>query len=175
MIESLEIDIGILGVQLFYDGKNFHAYDPGFRIQGEGPHFYLQGIYEYDQIKMLLEFAIKGDISDILAESNSDPSLAGYVARTIWILGKPGIVSKIIGLEEIIEKANVLKILNRFLPGDELSEDMVGTERQVLMRIYTFAKSEIELDDISHCISETVQVIDCEGISLISDLYIPFK
>lgn len=175
MIESLQIDIGILGVQLFYDGKNFHAYDPGFRIQGEGPHFYLQGIYEYDQLKMLLEFAIKGNISDVLAEFNSDPALAGYVARTIWILGRPGIVSKIIGLEEIIEKANVLKILNRFLPGDELSEDMIGTERQVLMRIYTFAKSEIELDEITHYISETVQVIDCEGISLISDLYIPFK
>jgi hypothetical protein len=70
-------------------------------------------------------------------------------------------------------KPNVIKVLSRFLPGDQLSEDMVGTERQVLMRIYTVGKSEFELDEINRYISETIQVIDREGISLLADLYVP--
>jgi hypothetical protein len=173
MIESLQINIGVLGLQIFYDGNNFYAYDPGFRIQGEGPHFYLKGIHKYDQIKMLIEYAIEGKISANFVEFTNDPKLDGYVARTIWVLGRPGVVSEIIGLEEITKKPNVIKILNRFLPGDHLSEDMIGTERQVLMRIYTVGKSEFELDEINRYISETIQVIDHEGMSLIADLYVP--
>jgi biotin carboxylase len=175
MIESLRIDFGVLGIQIFYDGNNFYVYDPGFRIQGEGPHFYLDGIQEFDQIRMLLKFAAEGKISEDSNQFNSDPSLAGYLARTIWILGKPGTVSQIIGVEEILSKPNVLKILNRFSPGDLLSEDMIGTERQVLMRIYTFGKTQIELDEINHFIAETIQVIDQNGDSLISDLFVPKK
>lgn len=173
MIESLQINVGVLGLQIFYDGKDFYAYDPGFRVQGEGPHFYLKGIHQYDQIKMLIEFAIKGEISANSAGITMDPTLGGNFTRTIWILGRPGILSEIIGLEKITVIPNVIKILSRFLPGDQLSEDMVGTERQVLMRIYTVGKSEFELDEINRYISETIQVIDREGISLIADLYVP--
>lgn len=173
MIESLQIYVGVLGLQIFYDGINFYAYDPGFRVQGEGPHFYLKGIHQYDQIKMLIEYAIEGKISSNSPEFTNDPALGEYVARTIWILGRPGVVSEIIGLDEINEKPNVIKILNRFLPGDHLSEDMIGTERQVLMRIYTVAKSQFELDEINRYISETIQVIDHKGMSLVADLYVP--
>jgi biotin carboxylase len=173
MIESLQINFGVLGLQIFYDGKNFYAYDPGFRLQGEGPHFYLDGIQQCDQIRMLLKFATEGRISEDFIQFNYDPSLNGYLARTIWILGKPGTISKIIGIEEILLKPNVLKILNRFSSGDLLSEDMIGTERQVLMRIYTFGKTQFELDEINLFIAETIQVIDQQGYSLISDLFIP--
>ena len=175
MIESLQINIGVLGLQMFYDGKNFYAYDPGFRMQGEGPHFYLKWIHEYDQIEMFLKYAIEGKVSKNSLEFINDPKLSGYVARTIWILGRPGVVSEIIGLKEITEKPSVIKILNRFLPGDHLSEDMIGTERQVLMRVYTLSKDGTELDEINRYISETIQVLDPQGNSLISDLYVPLK
>lgn len=173
MIESLKINFGVLGIQIFYDGNNFYAYDPGFRVQGEGPHFYLNDIQEFDQIKMLLKFSIDGKLSDTSLDFRPDPTLAGYLARTIWILGKPGTVSEIIGVEEILLKPNVLKVLIRFAPGDHLSEDMIGTERQVLMRIYTFGKTQKEIDELNHYIAETIRVIDHQGDSLISDLFVP--
>jgi hypothetical protein len=122
---------------------------------------------------MLIEYAIEGKISANSVEFTNDPKLDGYVARTIWVLGRPGVVSEIIGLEEITKKPNVIKILNRFLPGNHLTEDMIGTERQVLMRFYTIGKSEFELDEINRYISDTIQVIDHEGMSLIADLYVP--
>jgi hypothetical protein len=112
-------------------------------------------------------------VSENALEIEMNPSLIGYLARTIWILGRPGIVSGIIGLDKLVERPSVLKILTRFLPGEHLSEDMIGTERQVLMRIYTLSKSEIELDETTRYISETVRVIDHNGNSLISDIYIP--
>jgi hypothetical protein len=122
---------------------------------------------------MLVKYAFEGKISANAFEFSNDPTLGGYVARTIWILGKPGVISEIIGLDEIREKPSVLKILSRFLPGDHLSEDMIGTERQVLMRIYTLGKSELELNEINRYISETLQVFDHKGKSLIADLYVP--
>jgi hypothetical protein len=175
MIESLQIRTGVLGIQVFYDGHDFYAYDPGFRLQGEGPHFYLKAFHKYDQIKMMLKFAIDGEASEESEEVRVDPALTGYFARTIWVLGKPGIVSEIIGLEELTENPNVIKILNRFYPDDELNMEMIGTERQVLMRIYTFGMSELELDATCHYISETLKVLDDKGNSLISDLYFPLK
>ena len=173
MIESLRIENAVLGIQVFYDGKNFYAYDPGFRIQGEGPHFYLNEIHNFDQIRMLLEFAIEGKVSENVIDFRNDPNLKGLVARTIWILGSPGIVSEIIGLDELGKIPNVIKVLNRFLPGDHLTEEMIGTERQVLMRIYTIGSSRFELDRVALFISERVRVNDIAGRSLISDVYSP--
>jgi formate-dependent phosphoribosylglycinamide formyltransferase (GAR transformylase) len=175
MIESLQINTGVLGVQVFYDGSDFYAYDPGFRIQGEGPHFYLNAIYDYDQIRMMLNFAVKGKASEESVEVIVDPELTGYLARTIWVLGSPGIVSEIHGLEELTKNPNVIKILNRFFPDDALSAEMIGTERQVLMRIYTLGKNELELDETSRYVSETLRVLDQDGNSLISDLYSPLR
>jgi biotin carboxylase len=173
MIESLRIENAVLGCQLFYDGKDFYAYDPGFRIQGEGPHFYLNEIHNFDQIEMLLEFAIEGKVSENVVKIRNDPHLKGFLARTIWILGSPGIVSEIIGLDELEKIPNVIKVLNRFLPGDHLTDEMIGTERQVLMRIYTIGKSRFELDKLASYISERVRVNDIAGKNLISDIYSP--
>ena len=173
MIESLQIENAVLGLQVFYSGVEFYAYDPGFRLQGEGPHFYLNEIQKIDHIDMLLEFAI-GNISFQNSRNvRNDPAMNGYLARTIWILGKPGVVSAIIGLDKHSKFSKVIKVLNRFSPGDHLTEEMVGTERQVLMRIYTLAKTYSELEVISQYVSKTVKVIDVEGKSLISDVYEP--
>jgi biotin carboxylase len=175
MIESLRIENAVLCIQMFYDGKDFYAYDPGFRIQGEGPHFYLNKIHNFDQIKMLLEFAIEGKVSENVIENRNDPHLKGLLARTIWILGSPGIVSEIFGLDELGKIPNVIKVLKRFLPGDHLTEEMIGTERQVLMRIYTIGTSLIELDKLARFISEIVRVNDIAGKSMISDIYSPIS
>lgn len=174
MIESLEIENGVLGIQVFYNGSEFYAYDPGFRLQGEGPHFYLNVIQKFDQIKMLLDFAIGGNGPKQSNTMGNDPTLNGYLARTIWILGNPGVVSEIKGLDELSKIPNVIKVLNRFSPGELITEDMVGTERQVLMRIYTIGKTHSELKSVSQDISNIVRVSDNEGRSLISDIYVPF-
>jgi biotin carboxylase len=172
MIESLKIVNGVLGIQVFYDGIEFYAYDPGFRLQGEGPHFYLNEIHKFDQIDMLLDFASHGEA--VSSETfNNDPTLKGYLARTIWILGRTGVVSEIHGLDEISKVPNVIKVLTRFSSGDCITEDMIGTERQVLMRIYTIGKTQTELADVSRYVSEVIKVVDAEGKSLISDIHTP--
>jgi hypothetical protein len=122
---------------------------------------------------MLLEFAIEGKVSENVIDFRNDPHLKGLLARTIWILGSPGIVSEIIGLDELGKIPNVIKVLNRFLPGDHLTDEMIGTERQVLMRIYTIGTSLFELDRLARFISERVRVNDIAGRSLISDVYSP--
>lgn len=173
MIENLEIEKAVLGIQIFYDGNEFFAYDPGFRLQGEGPHFYLNELNGINQVEILLGYAANAPISTANTFQNFDPTLNGKTARTIWVLGRPGIISEIVGLDEISDIPNVIKVLNRFSPGDYISEDMIGTERQVLMRIYTIGDNRNILNEVAMKIANVIQVLDNKGDSLISDIYSP--
>jgi hypothetical protein len=84
---------------------------------------------------------------------------------------KPGVIGTLSGFEEISSIPQVIKILNRFKAGDEITLDMVGTERQVICRIYTIAASEEELDLVAKEISSNIEILDVAGINLIADIY----
>ncbi len=173
MFNQLDIDFGILCIQFFFDGINFFPYDPGFRIQGEAPHIYINALYGLDQREMLIKYALGSDLNSTEFEEKNDSRFIGKVARTIWVLGKPGIISKYEGVEEIKATPGILSVHTRFRQGEELTQEMIGTERQVLLRIHVLASSIDALDDLNCFVVSKLKVLDSNGNSLIQDIYNP--
>ena len=171
MFQALGIQNGVLLIQFFVDEKDFYAYDTGFRLQGEAPHLYLKHINHFDHREMLLRFAMtghmwSGDFSDV-----NDPDFKGQSATTIWVLLKAGRLGFIRGLEAIRSHPNVIEVLQRFDIGDQVTADMLGTERQVFARIYITAETFDEARRVLRFVHDTLAVLDESGVDMVLDKY----
>ena len=96
----------------FYEKGNFYVYDPGFRLQGGGFHITLKGVNGFDQIEMLIHFALTGRMDCYNLDKLNDPLLHGQNAANIWFLLKPGIIKQIEGFDyiKIISQCILFKI-----------------------------------------------------------------
>ena len=175
MFKDLEINVGVLCIQFFFDGTDFYPYDPGFRIQGEAPHIYVNAIYGLDHREMLINFATGNPLNSKKFQELCDPAFEGKSARTIWVLGKPGIVAQIEGIDKIQGISEVISIQARFNVNDQITEEMMGTERQVLMRIHLLGETAAVIDNVNSLIANKLHIRDAEGKSLIQDIYNPLN
>ena len=169
MFYGLGVRNGVLNIQFFVESDTFYAYDPGFRLQGEAPHIPIMAVNGFDHRKMLLNFALSGsmDIDDF--ESRNDYLLRGKRACTLWVLLKSGVVGKIRGLDSIRQDPCVVFVLQRFNEGEEVTVDMVGTERQVLARIYMVGGSGEQLAEKVIQFRRDLNVSDTLGNDMIVD------
>jgi hypothetical protein len=76
-------------------------------------------------------------------------------------------------MEEIKAAPGVLSVQTRFRHNEELTKEMIGTERQVLLRIHLIASSFKALDDLNCYVVSKLKVLDSNGKSLIQDIYNP--
>jgi biotin carboxylase len=169
MFAGIGVKNGVLNIQCFVDDQQFFAYDPGFRLQGEAPHIPILAVNGFDNREMLLNFALTGSMGVADLESRNDVLLRGKRACTLWVLLKSGLISEIRGLGSIREDSCVVSVLQRFSVGERVTPEMVGTERQVLARIYMVADSGEQLASKVEQFGRDLRVIDAEGNDMIVD------
>jgi len=171
LFQNLGIQNGVLCIQFFVDKSNFYAYDPGFRLQGEAPHLYLKYINHFDHREMLLRFAMTGQMLTSDFRKLNDIKFKGMFATTIWVPLKAGTIKSVRGLDQIRARPDVIEVFQRLYPGETVSSDMLGTERQVFARIYTIANTrDASLNTINY-IHRTLTVEDQSGEDMILDRY----
>ena len=88
-------------------------------------------------------------------------------AQSVWILLKPGVIKKIIGLESVKKNKGVLRVLQRLHEGNTVTESMFETEKSALCRVWITADSDDELELLSRKVREMINVVDDGGKSLI--------
>ena len=162
LLEGLGVQNAIFTISAFVKNNKFHYYDPGFRLQGEAPDLHIYNVTGFDQKKFLINYAL--GIKDTQIHKPFDKFNA-----TIWILLKSGTINKI---DIFKEDPSIFYISQRFNNGDIITDDMLGTERQVAARIYITCNSEIELKNkISEIQSKTI-VLDINNNNQILDKFI---
>lgn len=173
MFKSIDIRNGVLCIQFFFDGASFYAYDPGFRIQGEAPHHYINALFGLDQLRAAINFSLGLGYVDSRVNFEPDPNFSGKVARTVWVLGRVGTIETIQGLDDLLHDERLISVHWRVNPGDKILEDMVGTERQVLARFHLLAQNTESINEINSQIVNSLVVRDKEGASMIQDIFSP--
>jgi biotin carboxylase len=174
MFESIDIRNGVLCIQFFFDGAIFYAYDPGFRIQGEAPHHYVNALFGLDQLRAAINFSLGLGYVESSANFEPDPNFSGKVARTIWVLGTVGTIETIQGIDHLLHDERLISVHWRVKLGDKISEEMIGTERQVLARFHLLAQNTESLNEINSHIVNSLVVRDKEGVSMIQDIFSPY-
>lgn len=167
LFKEIGITNGVLMLSGFYENGEFYVYDTGFRLQGEAPHLLMKAIHGFDQREMLINFALTGSEGGVDLQKDDDTKLRGKWAATVWFLLKKGIISKITGLDNISNDSRVVANVQRLYVGDEILSEWVGTEKQVLTRLYLVCDSKKEL---AKCINEyqnLVKVFDINGNDMV--------
>lgn len=163
LFKTVGIKDGILLLQAFFENGEFYVYDTGFRFQGEAPHLLMKAINGFDQREMLIRFALTGNQGDLDITKEDDPYFKGKSAATLWFLLKEGTVSKIEGLDECKKDSRIIANVQRLYEGDTVPAEWVGTERQVLTRLYIVCESKQSLADTIEEYRNKVKVFDKDG------------
>jgi biotin carboxylase len=145
LFKAIGINDGVLLLQAFYENGEFYVYDTGFRFQGEAPHLLMKAIHGFDQREMLIRFALTGSQGDLDLLKEDDPYFRGKSAATLWFLLKEGKISRIEGLDDLDNDPRVVAYVHRLHKGDIVPREWVGTEKQVLTRLYIVCDTKIEL------------------------------
>ncbi|WP_350291616.1 carbamoyl-phosphate-synthetase [uncultured Croceitalea sp.] len=175
MFSGLEVTTGVLNIQFFVENNVFYSYDPGFRLQGEAPHIHLAHINGFDHREMLINYALSGTFGEDDFSEKNDVMMNGKSACSVWVLLKDGKISSIEGLENIKSHENVNFIVERFKVGDTVQEEWVGTERQVIFRIYTAADSIFGINQTIEDIKNVLKIKDSNGEDMIIEWLNPWN
>jgi hypothetical protein len=84
----------------------------------------------------------------------------GKYAATIWFLLKKGIINRIEGYDKIEKDPSIFHISRRLFENDEITKEMIGTESQVMARIYLSCNSKYELKNKITDIYNIIKVFD---------------
>lgn len=163
MFEDIGIQNGVLLIAGYYEDDEFYVYDPGFRLQGEAPHLLMKSIHGFDQREMLIRYALTGSEGAIDLEKEDRADFRRKSAATLWLLVKEGVIGEIKGLDEVAKLPQVAFNIQRLFEGDNVPKDSIGTERQVLTRLYLVADSEKELAQIIGTCIDKVKVVSTDG------------
>jgi biotin carboxylase len=163
MFESIGIRNGVLLLSGFYENGEFYMYDPGFRFQGEAPHLLMKAVNGFDQREMLIRFALTGFEGDVDLASEDDVYFKGKSAATLWFLLRKGTIAMISGLENVAADSRIIANVQRLYVGDIVKPEWIGTEKQVMTRLYIVCDTK---DELRKCIDEyrdKVKVLDTDG------------
>ncbi len=171
LIADSGVKNGVLNIQFFVGGDQFYAYDPGFRLQGEAPHLYLNKINDFDNRKMLINFALTSSTQEPGLKVKNDPYFKGQFAGTVWVLLKEGEIGQIHGLDKIEQVPAIFQVIQRLYPGDKVSKEMIGTERQVFGRFYIVTDSHNELVEKIKFIQYTLKVSNTTNEDMVLEIF----
>lgn len=163
MFKEIGIKNGVLMLSGFYENGEFYVYDTGFRLQGEAPHLLMKAVHGFDQREMLIRYALTNSEGNVDLKKDDDAHFRGKWAATLWFLLKEGKIAKIHGLDTIIEDKRIVANVQRLFEGDVVQHEWIGTEKQVLTRIYIVCKTKVELADTLSEYLDKVSVVDLDG------------
>lgn len=163
LFRDMGIKNGVLMLSAFYENDEFYVYDTGFRLQGEAPHLLMKAIHGFDQREMLIRFALTGSQGDLDLAALDDAYFRGKRAATLWFLLKEGTIGKIEGLETAAKDPAVVSVVQRLYAGDAVEQGWVGTEKQVLARLYLVCETKEQLGAKLRGFVASVKVCSTKG------------
>lgn len=166
LFKAIGIENGVLMLSAFYENGEFYVYDTGFRLQGEAPHLLMKAVHGFDQREMLIRFALTGSEGDLDLAAADDPMFRGKAAATLWILSKSGTIDRIEGLDETVHDPRIVANVQRLYAGDEVKPEWIGTEKQVVTRLYLVCDSKQALSEALKHYQSSIKVIGTNRTNL---------
>lgn len=166
LCESLKLEAGVLFVQGLFNKhtRKFSIFEAGLRCAGEAPYRFLSKINGVNFMNNLVDYALLGKVSSYDSKKE-DPSLKGNYCCVLSYVAKGGIVGKIIGLEETVQKLTCIQDYEcRYKEGNLTPAG--NTLRQIMLRFVLICKNQKELVQNIDYINNHVIVLDENGAEL---------
>lgn len=166
MFNSLDVKNGVFMISAFVENGKIYVYDPGFRLQGEAPDIPIKEISGYDQKELLVNLALNGLILNSKSNLCDNMFLGKKFAATIWFLLGVGEISRIEGLELVMNDSSITAFNQRLFIGSKILSEEIGTEGQVFARLYLIVDSYDNLIKKTKFYQKNINIYDFEDKNL---------
>ena len=167
MFKAIGVKNGVLLVQAFYEDEEFYVYDTGFRLQSEASNRLIERICGYDQRELLINFAMTGSEGNLDLLKADDARMGGSFAASVWFLLREGKVGKIVGIERAKSDPRVVAVIQRLFEGDDIPSLWLGTEQQVMLRLFLVCPTRQELCRAICDYQASIHVTDVDGRNML--------
>lgn len=165
-IRELGIKNGPVFMQGFVDGNTVRFFDPGLRFPGIEYERMFNEVYHVDPEKALIEFALTGSMSKDYLTHDHNSSLQGRYAVDILVGLKPGIITRISGVEKIKNDNRVVCVFLRCKEGDEIKS--TGNVNQRLCEIDVVCDSIPDVKEFVNEVYHLLSVTDSCGNEMVT-------
>lgn len=162
MFKHAGIRNGMMFMQCKVEDGTCYVYDIGYRLTGSLEYKILEHIYGINPLKMMLNYALTGHMTDNDEPIHIDP-IYPYPAFNVSCLCAPGTIKRIDGIETLEKEEHILGTNIAHLPGDTITEQMRGLLAQITVRILGYVDNIEDLLPTMNHIEQTIHVWDTDG------------
>lgn len=166
MFDDVGMQNGIMFVQCKVENGVCIAYDIGYRLTGSLEYRHMERIYGLNPLKMMIRFALTGDMGDRDKLKNIDP-YHKRKAFNVTCLTKPGTIKEIKGCDLIESMPEVEGAILAHVPGETIPESSKGLLAQAAIRIIGTTDTEDDLYPVMDKIYSTIHIISDRGEDLL--------
>ncbi len=164
-IKNLGIKNGPVFMQGFVDGDTVRFYDPGLRFPGTDYEKLFCRATGIDLMKMVVEFALTGKITDRFGNPYNGYELAGHTCVQMFVSARAGKIKTYDGLGEIAEKECVITADQRYFEGETVPPS--GDVKQRVAEIVILTKEKKSVMQLVDWVYNTLNIKDENGKDMI--------
>ncbi len=164
MFVSLGIQNGPVFMQGLVDGDKIRFFDPGLRFPGSDFENLYKQVYDIDIMKMLVEFAFTGKISNAVLPEDGY-RINGNAIALLFTTVKPGKITEILGMDEIMALSDVVANFPKYYVGDTVPA--VYNVNQRFNEMDIISDSVVSLRNTIEFIYKNLKVLDSNGDNLL--------
>lgn len=169
MFKSIGLANGTFFMQALVDLEDNQIYfhEMGLRLSGGLNYHMFEAACGYNDVQMMIRFALGGPMATPEDVRRIDPGMHGYLMGSVTVPLKPGVISKIDGVEKVRSCRQVVGINQYYKEGDEVKDSYIGTLSQHFCRVKIMTNSPEEYRGMINFIQDTIKVSDELGADLV--------
>lgn len=168
MYKSIGLKNGTLFIQGFGSEKECMFYEMGYRFNGAKQYNILQDANGFNTMEMVINLSLTGKMGEPDITKCANPVFDDTYC-TLSILGRPGKIKEIIGIKQVEELPEVIDVSPWYYGGEEITEALLGTQRQILCRVTLKTKTRKDMAKAIDKVYERFDVISDSGESMLME------
>ena len=175
MFKSIGLSNGTFFMQALVDQEDNQIYfhEMGLRLSGGLIYSMLESSCGYNDVQMMIRYALGGPMATKDDVGNIDPYMHGNYVGSLTIPLREGVVGHITGVEEVRANPNVTSVVQYYQEGDKIESDVIGTLMQHFCRVKMMTKSIDEYLQLICWIHDTIKISDIEGNDMVYRFFNP--
>ncbi len=171
LIKELDIQNGVMNLQMFFDDNNIFVYEACYRICGTQEYNIVSRINNLNSLEMMIQYAVSGQFGESNeVKDKDDPYFNGKYACNLAVMLLPGVINKIEGFEELSLIDGIVNISMPKICGDVIKESDIGTLNQTFTRMHLICDSKNEIKSVIKQVFDLLRITDQNKESMIQPI-----
>ena len=170
MVSGLGMRDGVMFMQCFVADGVLMPFEMGYRICGAQEYILCSAENGINSLEMMLNYSVTGKFEGWDAAACNKP-VFNHTDVILLTLLRPGKITRIEGLDQLLAMPEILKVVQFYREGEEVSEVSMGTLNQTFARIFIQGKDPQNLLELIEHVQNTLKIYDEQGNNMIMPGY----